>query len=199
MRRHEPRTTTVLSRRTLVLAVGTPCALTLLVAGAVAIAAPGWLDHSTRGAIETAVTTVTPAGLTGDAVELPDEPGLAVDIFFNNFVQAFLPLLGGWLAASRRGHRPLAVAVFLILPLAIAARSLFTVGAVGGADPAWLVDSSRWWLLEAAALGIGCTIGGRLALGRAPSADIRRLAALHGVAAIAVLLALAAIIEVFTA
>ena len=32
------------------------------------------------------------------------------------------------------------------------ARSVVTIGAVGGADPGWLADAARWWLLELAAL-----------------------------------------------
>jgi hypothetical protein len=106
-----------------------------VVATAVAAAAvaPGWLDGPTR--------------------PLPDRPLLMLDIFFNNLLLALLPLVGGWLAAGHvlAGRRRLAF-VFVSLPAVVVARSVVTIGAVGGADPGWLADAARWWLLELAAL-----------------------------------------------
>ncbi|MGI8944772.1 MAG: hypothetical protein ACR2GL_00850 [Thermoleophilaceae bacterium] len=113
----------------------------IAVAAAVQLAAPGWL------------------GDTGER-ELPDSPLLVIDIFVNNLLLALVPLFGGWLAAGhlsagRRG----AAAAFVLLPAVIVARSLATIGAVGGADPAWLADAARWWLLELAALAASVRTG----------------------------------------
>jgi hypothetical protein len=105
----------------------------LATAAATALLAPGWLDGPTR--------------------RLPDRPLLMLDIFFNNLLLALLPLIGGWLAAGSllAGRRWLA-SLFMLLPTFVVARSVVTIGAVGGADPAWLADAARWWLLELAAL-----------------------------------------------
>ena len=105
-------------------------ALAVLVsAAATALLAPGWLDGPTRS--------------------LPDRPLLMLDIFFNNLLLALLPLIGGWLAAGHllAGRRRLAW-LFVLLPAVVVARSVVTIGAVGGADPGWLADAARWWLLE---------------------------------------------------
>lgn len=115
-------------------------ATTLAVAGATALIAPGWLDGPTR--------------------ELPDQAVLILDIFVNNLLLAALPLVGGWLAAShRRAGRPVLGALFVLVPALAVARSLFTIGAVGGADPAWLLDASRWWTLELMALAAAWATG----------------------------------------
>ena len=105
----------------------------LATAAATALLAPRWLDGPTR--------------------PLPDRPLLMLDIFFNNLLLALLPLIGGWLAAGHllAGRRRLAW-LFVLLPAVVVARSVVTIGAVGGADPGWLADASRWWLLELAAL-----------------------------------------------
>jgi hypothetical protein len=111
-------------------------AMVLAVAVAVRLAMPGWLGDS---------------GVS----ELPDRPLLMLDILVNNLLIALVPLFGGWLAA---GHliagRRLVAGVFLVLPALVVGRSLVTVGAVGGGDPSWLVDSARWWLLEVGALAV---------------------------------------------
>jgi len=119
-------------------------AATLVVAAATALLAPGWLDGPTR--------------------ELPNSPLLMMDIFVNNLLLAALPLSGGWLAAShRRTGRPVLGALFVLFPGLVLARSLFTIGAVGGSDPAWLADAARWWTLELAALAAGWATGAWLA------------------------------------
>jgi hypothetical protein len=112
----------------------------LLTAVAAALAAPGWLDGPTR--------------------PLPDRPLLMLDIFFNNLLLALLPLVGGWLAAGQRlaGHPRLAW-LFVLPPALIVGRSVVTIGAVGGADPGWLADAARWWLLELAALAAATSTG----------------------------------------
>jgi len=119
-------------------------AVVLLVAGVVRLAAPAWLGDGER--------------------ELPDTPLLMLDIFVNNLLLALVPLLGGWLAAGHRlAGRPAVAALFLLLAGLVVARSLVTIGAVGGADPAWLADAARWWLLELSALASAAGTGGWLA------------------------------------
>jgi hypothetical protein len=113
----------------------------LAVAVAVHLAVPGWLGDS------------------GER-ELPNRPLLMLDIFFNNLLLALVPLFGGWLAAGHLGAgRRLAGGVFLLLPAVVVGRSLVTIGAVGGGDPAWLADSARWWLLEVGALAVSARTG----------------------------------------
>jgi hypothetical protein len=152
----------------------------LAVAGLVAVVAPDWLPGGTR--------------------ELPNSPRLIADIFANNLLIAVLPLLGGWLAAgySLRGHRWRARLV-VIAPALIVARSLVTIGAVGGADSAWLAVAARWWLLELAALAASSCTG--LSLARHP--ELREHSgptAMRATLAIVVVsLALAAVVEVLTA
>ena len=152
----------------------------LAVAGLVAVVAPGWLPGGTR--------------------DLPDSPRLIVDIFANNLLIAVLPLLGGWLSAgySLRGNRMRARLVVLA-PALIVARSLVTIGAVGGADSAWLAVAARWWLLELVALAAGSCTG--LSLARHP--ELREYygpPAMRATLAIVVVsLALAAVVEVLTA
>ena len=122
----------------------------LPVAGVVHLAAPGWLPDDER--------------------ELPDRPLLMLDIFVNNLLLALVPLLGGWLAAGHlnAGRRRLAAA-FLLVPAVIVARSLVTIGAVGGSDPGWLADAARWWLLEVGALAVATRTGLWLARHPRPS------------------------------
>jgi hypothetical protein len=156
-------------------------AAVMAVAAAVHLAAPGWLGDS-------------------GVRELPDRPLLMLDIFFNNLLLALVPLFGGWLAAGHlTAGRRLVAGVFLLLPALIVARSLVTIGAVGGGDPEWLADSTRWWLLEVGALAVSARTG--LWLARYPQlreehgpAAMRR--ALAG--AVAALL-IAALMEVLTA
>jgi hypothetical protein len=155
-------------------------ATVLAVAGVVHLAAPGWLPDGER--------------------ELPDRVQLMLDIFVNNLLLALVPLLGGWLAA---GHllagRRLVAALFAVVPAVIVARSLITVGAVGGADPGWLADAARWWLLEVGALAVATRTG--IWLARHPHLrDERAAAALRrALIVIVALLAVAAGIEVLTA
>ena len=155
-------------------------AVVLAVAVAVHLAAPGWLGDS------------------GER-ELPDRPLLAVDIFLNNLLLALAPLFGGWLAA---GHldagRRLVAGVFVLLPAVIVARSVVTIGAVGGGDPEWLADSARWWLLEVGALAAAARTG--LWLARHPRLrDERGPAAMRrALGVIVCALAAAATVEVMT-
>ena len=116
-------------------------ALAVLASAALmALLAPGWLDGPTR--------------------PLPDRPLLMLEIFFSNLLLALLPLVGGWLAAGQRlaGHPRLAW-LFVLPPALIVGRSVVTIGAVGGADPGWLADAARWWLLELAALAAATSTG----------------------------------------
>lgn len=149
----------------------------------------------------TAVTLVVAPRWIGEGeVELPDEPSLIVEIFLNNLQLALLPLIGGWLAAGHllSGRRRIA-ALFVFPPAAIVLRSLLMIGAVGGADPAWLLDAARWWLLEIAALAVAA----RTALwlvrnptmrdSHGPRAMRRAFATIVG------LLATGAVVEVLTA
>lgn len=155
-------------------------AVVLLVAGVVRLVAPSWLGDGER--------------------ELPDQPLLMLDIFFHNLVLVLVPLFGGWLAAGHRlAGRPAVAALFLLLAGLVVARSLVTIGAVGGADPAWLADAARWWLLELAALATAACTGSWLA--RNP-----RLRDRHGpeairraLAVIVTALAVAAVVEVLSA
>ena len=103
---------------------------------------------------------VAPAWLSDDVRELPNDPLLMADIFVNNLLLVVLPLLGGWLAAGHlaAGRRRWAW-LFMAPAAAIAVRSLLTIGAVGGADPTWLLGAARWWLLELAALGTASASG----------------------------------------
>lgn len=156
-------------------------AVVLALAVAVHLAVPGWLGDS------------------GER-ELPDRPMLMLDIFVNNLLLALVPLFGGWLAAGHltAGRWPVA-GVFLLLPAVIVARSLVTVGAVGGGDPGWLADAARWWLLEIGALAVSARTGlwlarhPRLRDEHGPAAMRRALAAAVGA------LLIAAAVEVLTA
>jgi hypothetical protein len=152
----------------------------VVTAAAAAVAAPGWLDGPTR--------------------PLPDRPLLMLDIFFNNLLLALLPLVGGWLAAGHllAGRRRVAF-VFVLLPAVVVARSVVTIGAVGGADPGWLADAARWWLLELAALAAA----GRTGLWLARHPDLRerlgRAAARRALAVVVTTLPAAAAVEVLSA
>lgn len=153
----------------------------LTVAVVVRVASPGWLGDS-------------------GVRELPDRPLLVLDIFVNNLLLALVPLFGGWLAAGHlSAGRRLAASPFLLLPAVIVARSLATVGAVGGGDPRWLADSARWWLLEVGALAVSARTGLWLARHpqlrdeHGPPAMRRALAAIVGA------LAAGSCVEVFTA
>jgi len=156
-------------------------ALVLAVAVAVRLTVPGWLGHAGE-------------------LELPDRPLLMLDIFVNNLLLAVIPLFGGWLAAGHlsAGRRAIA-GVFLLLPAVVIARSLVTIGAVGGADPDWLAESIRWWLLEVGALAVAAHTGLWLARHpqlrdeHGPGAVRRALAAAVGA------LLVAATVEVLTA
>jgi hypothetical protein len=130
-------------------------------AGRVGAAPPSWLELALAWAalalavLVSAATTALlgPGWLDGPTRPLPDRPLLMLDIFFNNLLLALLPLIGGWLAAGHplAGRRRLAW-LFVLLPGVVVARSVVTIGAVGGADPGWLADAARWWLLELAAV-----------------------------------------------
>jgi hypothetical protein len=146
------------------------------------------------------VAVVAPDWLAGETRELPDSPLLIVDILTNNLLIALLPLLGGWLAAgySLAGRRLLAD-LFLLAPALIVGRSLVTIGAVGGADPAWLAGAARWWLLELAALAASSYTG--LWLARHP--ELREhhgaRAACRAVRIVVASLTVGAVVEVLTA
>jgi hypothetical protein len=153
----------------------------LAVAGAAHFAAPAsWRDLGAR--------------------QLPNRASLAVGVFLNNLLIAATPVLGAWLAADhrQRGHR-LAASLFAGLPVVVLVRSVGLIGLVGGLDPRWLVDASRWWSLELAALGISaCTGWWLLRHPERRAADgpaVVRRATLGIVAS----LAAGALIEVFTA
>ena len=156
------------------------CALVLTIAAAVHVAAPGWLGDS------------------GER-ELPDRPLLVLDIFVNNLLLALVPLFGGWLAAGHlSAGRRLVARLFLVLPAVIVARSLATIGAVGGGDPAWLADAARWWLLEVGALAISARTG--LWLARHPGLrdDHGAEAMRRALGAVVSMLAVAACVEVLS-
>lgn len=161
-------------------AFGAFVAVVLAVAAITLVVAPGWIGE-------------------GEA-ELPNRPLLILDIFINNMLIVLVPLIGGWLAAGHRlvGHRKIAL-LFSLPCVVIVVRSLGTIGAVGGADPAWLADSARWWLLEVAALAIGARTG--LWLARNPEQRERHgpRAMRRAVGPIVVILAAGALIEVLTA
>ena len=153
----------------------------LAVAVAVRLAMPGWLGDS-------------------GVRELPDGALLVLDIFVNNLLIALVPLFGGWLAAGHlNAGRRLVAGVFLVLPALVVGRSLVTVGAVGGGDPGWLVDSARWWLLEVGALAVAARTGLWLAR-HAPLRDEHGPAAMRrALAVIVCTLAAGATVEVLTA
>lgn len=155
-------------------------AMVLIVAGAVSLVAPDWLGGGQR--------------------ELPDRPSLIVDIFFNNLLLALVPLIGGWLAAGHAlaGRRVVAAACLLVAA-AVVTRSLVTIGAVGGADPVWLADAARWWLLELAALAVATETG--IWLARNPAIRDRQgpQALRRAVAVVVATLAAGAVVEVLTA
>jgi hypothetical protein len=168
------------SWRALTLAWAALVLAVVVTAAAAVVAAPGWLDGPTR--------------------PLPDRPLLMLDIFFNNLLLALLPLVGGWLAAGKllAGRRRLAW-LFVLLPGAVVARSVVTIGAVGGADPGWLADAARWWLLELAALAAAGWTG--LWLARHPHLRERLgpAAARRALAVVVTTLAAGAAVEVLSA
>ncbi len=98
-------------------------------AALVAVVAPSWLSSSTRS--------------------LPHTVAMIADIATNNLLIGLVPLFGGWLAAAhlRRGRRLMALPFALVSALVVA-RSLLTIGAVGGSDLPWLAGATRWCLLE---------------------------------------------------
>lgn len=129
------------SWRQLAIASALLTGVVLAVAGVVHLLAPDWLGDS------------------GER-ELADRPLLVLDILVNNLLLALIPLLGGWLAAGHlAAGRNLVGGAFVALAAIVVARSLATIGAVGGADPAWLADAARWWLLEVAALAVAARTG----------------------------------------
>ena len=154
-------------------------------------------------AVATVVAVVSPAAFDGSTLTLPNEPELILSIFLNNFLLSVLPLLGGWLSArptsDQSAAERLARLLFLLIPGLIVARSLFTVGAVGGSDLGWLLDAARWWLLELLALAAGVRTG--LWFARHPEQRERhgRKATARGLALIVGALAAGALIEVLSA
>jgi hypothetical protein len=135
---------------------------------------PSWAQLATAWALFAAVVLTVAAAVHGIAPgwlgdsgirELPDRALLVLDIFVNNLLLAVVPLLGGWLAAGHRiAGRGVVAGAFLLFPALIVARSLATIGAVGGGDPSWLADSARWWLLEVGALAVATRTGLWLAM-----------------------------------
>lgn len=134
------------------------------------------------------------------ARELPERASLVADIFANNLLIAVTPLLGGWLAAGQlvRGRPAVAIAI-LALPALVIARSLMTIGIVGGGDLGWLLSASRWWLLEVAALAVSAQTVTWIALRPRLREEHAGAAMKRALSIVIVLLALAAIVEVFTA
>ena len=156
-------------------------ALVLAVAAVVHLAAAGWLGDA-------------------DERELPDRPLLVLDIFVNNLLLALLPLIGGWLVAGHlSAGRQLVAAVFLLLPAVVLVRSLVTIGAVGGADPGWLADAARWWVLEVAALAVAAHTGIWLARHPQLRAEYGPPALRRALALVVAALAVAACVEVLSA
>ncbi len=164
--------------------------------------ARAWVALTGVVLVTAAVTAVVaPDWLAGPTRELPDDPLFMAELFTRNLLLAVvIPLLGGWLAAGQRLEgRRIRAAIFVVLPGVIIARSLLTIGAVGGADLPWLADAARWWLLELVAVAAAGTTG--LWLARHPHlrrtqgpAAIRRAAMIAASA-----LACGALIEVLTA
>lgn len=152
-------------------------------------------------AVAVAVHQVAPGWLGESGVrELPDRPLLILDIFVNNLLLALVPLFGGWLAAGHfSGGRRLVGSVFLMLPALTVGRSLATVGAVGGGDPAWLVDAARWWLLEVAALAVSARTGLWLACHPQLRDEHGPAAMRRALAIVVAALGLAACVEVLSA
>ena len=89
--------------------------------------------------------------------------------------------------------------VFLLLPAVILARSLVTIGAVGGADPGWLANASRWWLLEVGALAAAANTGYWLASHPRLRDEQGAEAMRRALAAIVTMLLAASAVEVLTA
>jgi hypothetical protein len=171
---------------------------TLVVAGLVKVAAPSWLSERDPHGISSLVRALVPAGVGTETVALPDDPLLAGDIFFNNFLLVLLPIVGGWLAANAAGRHRFVAPLLLGLPALVLARSLLTIGAIGGGDSRWLVDASRWWVLEVGALA--CSASVAVVLANERFAWQERLVAMRCGLGVSVLqLALAAALEVFTA
>lgn len=154
--------------------------LTLATAGLTAIVAPDWLGGETR--------------------ELPDDPLLVADILHNNLLLVLVPLLGGWLAAGHRlaGRRRTAE-LFVMVSAFTAVRSPLVIGAVGGADPGWLADAARWWLLELAALSTASATGLWLARNPHGREELGPAAVRRALTLIVPVLVAGALIEVLTA
>lgn len=86
-----------------------------------------------------------------------------ISIWTNNLLVCCLPLLAGAFAHRlvARHRRRWARLVLAIAALGIA-RSLVTVGVVGGLDPGWLAGAAAWWWIpEATALGVCCAAAWR--------------------------------------
>jgi hypothetical protein len=170
---------------------------------------PSWVQLATTWAlfvaivlaVAAAVHAIAPDWLGGLGVrELPDRPALVFDIFVNNLLLALVALLAGWLAAGHRmAGRRLVAGAFVLLPALIVARSLATIGAVGGGDPAWLADASRWWLLEVGALAVSARTGLWLASHPQQRGDHGPTAIRRAVRVIVGALLLGAVVEVLTA
>jgi hypothetical protein len=161
-----------------------------------------WAAFATAVVAVAAVVHLAAPGWLGEAGErpLPDRPLLVLDIFLNNLLLALVPLLGCWLAAGHlTAGRRVVAGVFLVLSAVILARSLVTIGAVGGADPGWLADAARWWLLEVGALAIAARTGYWLASHPRLRDEHGAEAMRRALAAIVTMLLTASAVEVLTA
>jgi hypothetical protein len=164
------------------------------------LARAAWAFAATILVVAAVTAVVAPDWIGESEAELPNRPLLIFDIFINNLFIVLVPLIGGWLAAGHRlvGHRAIA-ALFMVPCAAIVLRSLGTIGAVGGADPAWLADAARWWLLEVAALAIAARTGIWLVRNPEQREPHGPRAMRRAVGPIVLLLAAGALIEVLTA
>jgi uncharacterized protein YjeT (DUF2065 family) len=92
-----------------------------------------------------------------------DATALAViSIWTNNLLICCLPLLAGTFAHRLVArHRQRWARLVLAIAALGAARSLVTVGVVGGLDPRWLAGAAAWWIPEATALGVCCAAAWR--------------------------------------
>lgn len=120
-------------------------ALTLIVAGVVALLAPAsW------------------GSLIHDQQRTDGSVQLVAGVWLYNFVLAAAPALAGAAAvvARRDGYRRTGLAVLAATTL-LQARHPLAVGVVGGLDPLWLLEAAPWWVLEFAAVTVVCAAAWR--------------------------------------
>ena len=118
-----------------------------------------------------------------------------ISILTNNLLICCLPLLAGTFAHRLVArHRQRWARLVLAIAALGAARSLVTVGVVGGLDPRWLAGAAAWWIPEATALGVCCTAAWQAFRDPDPSVASRQLA--HALTFACGLLGVAAVVEV---